>query len=220
MAAIFRLSILFLSTALFSCAAPDDTTSSASEPADSGWTSLFDGVSLANWSVTNFGGEGAVKAEQGWILLERGEDLTGITWTGPELPRSGYELELEAARLGGNDFFCGLTFPVGDGYATLILGGWGGTVVGLSSIDGRDASENETTRAVVFENGRWYAIRLRVSPTRIEAWIDGEGMVGVDTPGRVFSVRPEVRLSRPLGIASWRTRAGLRGIRFREIRFR
>ena len=34
----------------------------------------------------------------------------------------------------------------------LIVGGWGGTVVGLSSIDGMDASENETT---ITESLKW-----------------------------------------------------------------
>ena len=36
-----------------------------------------------------------------------------------------YELRLEAKRVEGGDFFCGLTFPVGKEYCTLILGGWG-----------------------------------------------------------------------------------------------
>ena len=58
---------------------------------------------------------------------------------------SDYEVTLEAMRVDGNDFFCGMTFPAGKDPCTLIVGGWGGTVVGLSSINGMDASENETT---------------------------------------------------------------------------
>ena len=38
-----------------------------------------------------------------------------------------------------------------------------GGVVGLSSIGGFDASENETTQFVEFKNGQWYKIRLRVT---------------------------------------------------------
>ena len=51
--------------------------------------------------------------------------MTGITWTN-EMPRMGYEISLEAMRVEGSDFFCGLTFPVGKDYLSLIVGGWGG----------------------------------------------------------------------------------------------
>jgi len=77
------------------------------------------------------------------VLLGKGH-LTGITWTG-EFPKSGYEIRFEAARLEGNDFFAGITFPVKDSFCSWINGGWGGTVVGLSSLDGDDASENDTS---------------------------------------------------------------------------
>ena len=75
-------------------------------------------------------------------------------------------------RVDGIDFFCGLTFPVADSHASFIVGGWGGTVVGISSIDGMDASENATTKYVKFQLKRWYKIRIRVTPTSIQAWID------------------------------------------------
>ena len=47
-------------------------------------------------------------------------------------------------------------------------------MVGLSSIDGADASMNETTSNRKFELGRWYVLRLRVTPSAITAWIDDE----------------------------------------------
>ena len=84
--------------------------------------------------------------------------MTGITWTG-EFPRSNYEVRFEAARLQGNDFFASLTFPVEDSFVTWVTGGWGGDIVGISSIDGWDASDNETRTYFNFENGRWYAMR-------------------------------------------------------------
>jgi 3-keto-disaccharide hydrolase len=183
---------------------------------DGAWRELFDGKNLDGWTATNFGGEGKVEIDAGRIVLGFGSDLTGITWKGP-LPRFDYEVKLEARREEGNDFFCGLTFPVNDSYCSLILGGWGGTVMGLSSIDGLDASENETSRLISFDLNRWYAVTLKVTQQKIEAWIDGTKIVDQELSGRKISIRPEVELSRPFGIASWRTRAGLRKMAMRKI---
>lgn len=183
---------------------------------DERWTPLFDGVSLDGWEQTSFGGEGPVRVRDGMIVLGFGDSLTGITWT-RDVPRMNFEIALEAVRLSGNDFFCGLTFPVADSYCSFIVGGWGGTTVGLSSLDGMDASENETTREIRFEDGRWYGIRVAVRPHDIRAWLDDEEVVNVATAGRQIDIRPEVEPSIPLGIASFRTRAGLRNIRMRRI---
>ena len=179
-----------------------------------GWTSLFDGKTLGRWEQTSFGGEGPVRVHDGAIVLDMGDPLTGVTWTGEALPPQ-YELALEASRLAGSDFFCGLTFPVGRSHCSLILGGWGGGTVGLSSIDGRDASENETTREMRFADRRWYAVRVHVTATHIRARLDDQPIVDVATAGRRIGIRPEVDPSRPLGIASFRTRAAIRGIRLR-----
>jgi hypothetical protein len=181
------------------------------------WQPLFDGRTLANWKPTQFGGEGAVKIENGAIILETGNDLTGITWTGPPLPTTNYELALQAMRIAGSDFFAGITFPVADSFCSLILGGWGGTVVGLSSIDGDDASENDTTQSITFEAGRWYDVRIRVTPAKIQAWLDGRQIVDQEITGRKIDTRIEVDLSQPLGVASWRTKSAVRNIRLKRL---
>lgn len=173
--------------------------------------SLFDGKTLGQWKITDFGGQGEVYVKDGSIYLEMGNDLTGINWTGP-LVRMNYEINLEAMRVDGSDFFCGLTFPVGDKPCSLILGGWGGQVCGLSNIDYYDAANNETTRIISLENGKWYRVRLHVTPGKIEAWLDDEELVNIETTGRHIDIRPEVDLSQPLGIASWRTTAAIRNI--------
>ena len=180
------------------------------------WTPLFDGARLGKWEQTSFGGEGPVSVVDGAIVLAMGDPLTGVTWTGEALPPA-YEIALEAARLAGSDFFCALTFPVGTSHCSLILGGWGGTTVGLSSIDGLDASENETTRDMRFEDKRWYRVRVAVTATHIRAWLDDQPIVEVTITGRRIGIRPEVDASRPLGIASYRTRAGVRAIRVRKL---
>lgn len=181
-----------------------------------GWQSLFDGESLSGWKSTNFGGEGEVSVQDGSLMLDFGSSMTGVTLT-REFPKTNYEIRLEAMRVDGRDFFCGITFPVVDSHCSFIVGGWGGAVVGLSSIDGKDASENETTKFMKFENGRWYKFRIQVTPEHIAAWIDDKPVVDQNIEGRKITTRLEVNLSKPLGFASYETRAALRKIEYRTL---
>jgi Domain of Unknown Function (DUF1080) len=199
---------------LSSLAAADLAQTTGDERA---WRPLFDGKTLTNWQSTKFIGEGGVTVENGQIILEAGRNLTGITWIGPELPATNYEIALQAMRVDGSDFFAGVTFPVADSFCSLILGGWGGTVVGLSSINGMDASENETSQSIQFESGRWYNIRIRVTPAKIEAWLDERQIINQDLKGNKIDTRFEVEPSRPLGVASWRTKSALRDVRLRRL---
>ncbi|NWG13872.1 MAG: DUF1080 domain-containing protein [Acidobacteria bacterium] len=182
-----------------------------------GWRPLFDGKTLQGWKSTDFGGQGDVTVKNGQIILERGNPLTGITWTGGDIPRMNYEISLEAMRLNGSDFFVGLTFPVANSHCSLILGGWGGSVVGLSSLDGMDASENETSTVINFADNRWYRVRVKVTPEKIVAWLDDKVIVDADTRGRQISVRVEVLPSQPLGVASYVTESALRDIKVRKL---
>src|SRR5436190_18325338 len=121
-------------------------------------------------------------------------------------------------KVDGGDFFCGLTFPVKDAFCTWIIGGWGGGVVGLSSIDGLDASENETTKYMKFDSRHWYRLRLRVTKEKIEAWIDDEKLVDQSIVDRRISVRPgDIELSKPFGLATWQTTGALRDIKVRRL---
>ena len=101
-------------------------------------TSLFDGKTLAGWKKSVFGGEGDVEVKDGTIVMQAGSPMTGITWTG-KYPKMNYEISLQAKRVDGSDFFCGLTFPVGESPCSFIVGGWGGGVIGLSNLNGFDA---------------------------------------------------------------------------------
>lgn len=176
---------------------------------------LFDGKTLEGWKESDFAGKGEVKVVDGKLSLGMGL-MTGITWTN-EIPRMDYEVSLEAMRVEGSDFFCGLTFPVATNPCSLIVGGWGGGLVGLSSLDGEDAANNETTHFMNFENQRWYKIRLRVEPEKIQAWIDEEKVIDVNIKDRRISIRFEVEPSVPFGIATWSTAAALRHLKVRKL---
>jgi hypothetical protein len=187
--------------------------STAADPAvESDGSSLFDGKTLNGWEVTNFGPQGAVYVSGGELILSMGDGCTGVTYT-KEFPEMNYKVTLDAKRVSGNDFFCGMTFPVGLEPCTLIVGGWGGTVVGLSSIDGYDAAENETTTTMVFEKDQWYNICLVVKNDSIKAYINNELMVDFYKGSKHLSVRPEVELSRPFGIATWHTTGAIKNIK-------
>jgi len=188
-----------------------------SPPVGAGWRALFDGQSLAGWQVTDFQEGGKVEVRDGLLVFHRGDPFVGVNYTN-ELPTVNYEVSLEAMIVAGSDFFCGLTFPVKNSFCSFIVGGWGGSVVGLSSLDGADASENETTQYVSFQTGRWYHLRLRVTEHKIEAWIEQKKVVNVNITGRKVSLRiGEILLSKPFGIASYSTDAAYRDLRLRAV---
>lgn len=194
--------------------AADEATPAAKTPE---WKSLFDGKTLKNWKSSEFGGEGDVEVKDGMIVMQQGSEMTGVTWTGGDLPKNNYEISLMAQRIDGSDFFCGLTFQIKEDPCSFIVGGWGGGVVGISSLDGLDAANNETARYESFEKGRWYKIRMRVTDKGLMGWIDEKQVVGVETKGRTISIRHEVELSRPLGISCYSTVSGLKDIKIREL---
>ncbi|MBN1815960.1 MAG: PQQ-binding-like beta-propeller repeat protein [Sedimentisphaerales bacterium] len=181
-----------------------------------GQMTLFDGQSLGFWTETPFLGHKEVVVRDGAIVMNRGNDMTGITWTGP-LIRQDYEITLQAMRVEGEDFFCGLTFPVGRYPCTLVCGGWGGMLVGLSNIDYFDAANNETATSFDFKKGQWYDIRLRVTLDRIQAWINDEPLVNIRITGRNMGVRFEVEMARPLGVSTWQTTGAVRNIQVKRI---
>jgi hypothetical protein len=179
-------------------------------------TFLFDGKTLNGWEISDFGPQGPVYVSGGEIILGMGEGCTGITWK-RDFPETDYKVTLEAKRISGNDFFCGMTFPAGKYPCTLIVGGWGGATVGLSCINRLDASENETTKLMSFEKDRWYRICLIVKEDTIKALIDDEVVVDFAIGDKKLSIRPEVELSKPFGITSWTTTAALKNIRVEKI---
>jgi len=180
------------------------------------WTDLFDGKGLGSLVPTSFGGEGEVRVEDGALILPFGSPLTGVTYTGA-FPTRDYEIECRAARLSGSDFFCALTFPVKDQHASLVLGGWGGTLTGLSCVDGADAADNPTRRFLHFETGRDYLLRIRVGSGRLRCFLDEELIVDLILAEHEFSLRPEVELTRPLGLSTYLTTGRVSVLRYRRL---
>lgn len=180
---------------------------------------LFDGKELGAWQVTRFGGEGEVFVnEEGFLEFGFGAIMTGVHWGGQVPAVSNYEITLDAMKLDGNDFFCALTFPVANSHASFVIGGWGGGVVGLSSVDDLDASENETMNIEGFEKNKWHTVRVRVTDQKIEAWIDEDQKVDLELAGRKISLRPgDIELSVPIGIANFQTRSQFRNIVWRDL---
>jgi hypothetical protein len=180
------------------------------------WKKLFDGRTLAGWKVPKLGGEGRVHVENGAIVLEQGGQMTAIAYTG-DVPDNNYEVSLEGRRLEGSDFFCTTTFRVGDKPCTLVVGGWGGSLVGLSNVDGHDASENPTMTQMTFEEKRWYRVRIRVTDAAIEAWIGDRQVVKQPRKDHRFNIRMECDECRPLGICTWSTKGEVRDIQIRRL---
>ena len=178
---------------------------------------LFDGKSLKNWKKTSFGGEGEVTVEKGLLILERGEPLTGVTWTGDALPKTNYEVTLEAKLIEGFDFFCGIGFPVGETSASFVAGGWGGSVCGISTIDGDAAIDNNTCTVQTFKKDQWYEFCLRVTPENIEVWLGDEQIVDVKVKDHKIAIHPSMEPSVPFGLTSYMTTAAYRNVKLRKL---
>jgi len=180
---------------------------------------LFDGKTLDGWKQSNFAGGGEVTVENGQLIIHKGESLSGVSWKDADkLPKDNYEISLQAMKLKGDDFFCGLTFPVRDSHASFICGGWAGTVVGVSSINNQDASENETTTYKKFEPNKWYKIRVRVARGKIECWIDDEQVVDLELKDKRISTRIESDASRPLGISTYQVTSAIKDVQLKRIK--
>ncbi|WP_436715344.1 family 16 glycoside hydrolase [Roseiconus lacunae] len=217
-----------------SSAASEESKPSSKETAtakdNQHWISLND-----HWEPCEFGGDGEITMKDGLIKMEFGQPLTGVRWSGPfegeekkasaetkkkqppVLPRDNYEVRWECRRDRGVDFVCAYTFPVGKEVASLVMGGWGGGVTGISSIDGHDASDNETTMFKAYDDERWYKARVRVEKAQITVWIDEVKMFDVPRKDRKFDIRFEMDPCTPMGIANFECDSQFRNLAIRRL---
>lgn len=171
---------------------------------------------MTEWAMADFSGSAGIHVLNDILIIETGNDMSGVLWQG-DVPKMDYEITLDAMRLSGNDFFCGLTAPWGESSFSLIVGGWGGTCIGISSLDWLDAYNNETARFRSLESHRWYPVKLRATGGRIQAWVDKEQLVDVEVGDRDVDIRWEMAPVQPLGIATWRTTGAFRKFRLTPL---
>lgn len=202
----FFLLVLLLS----GCGPPKDQKIAAKR-----WT-LFEAALIEHWQDAKIEGGGEVKREVDGFTLKEGAPMTGNvfpTWKQDGLPLINYRITYEAMRVSGNDFFGSVTFPVGssDSCVTFVLGGWGGTQVGISSIDGADASQNPTGSSQRFENGRWYRIRIEVQEELLRVWLEDRPLVSFNPKGRQLHLRgADIAKCVPFGFATFGTEGRVR----------
>lgn len=216
--------IAFVACLFFDVTAADEAKTApkkVKKPTDLGEPiKIFDGKTLKDWLVIDtfdFMDHGKVEVKDGVLKLQKGQPATGVSYK-KKLPKSNFEISFKGRRVEGSDFFCGITFPVKESYCTLILGGWGGSLVGLSNIDDFSAAENETTQVVQFKNGKWYDVRIRVMDEFIRIWIDKKKIIDVETKNRKFSIWWEQEPVRPLGIVSWFSSGELKDLTFHKVK--
>jgi hypothetical protein len=178
---------------------------------------LFNSKNLDGWEQSHFGTQGEALVRDGQIILSHSDGCTGVTWLG-EFPKIDYEISLEAKRISGADFFCSVTFPVNEQFCTLIVGGWGNMVVGLSNVDGMDALRNVTNILGVFKNDQWYIVRLRVTAEKIEAWIDDEKYVDFEHQKHTLTIRPMMEVATPFGISAWESVASIKKVQLKNFK--
>lgn len=193
----------------------------AEEAAKTEALALFDGKSLEAWEPVDIGGSGTVEVEEGEMILSQGESLTGAVYKKSDtLPVKDYEITLEAMRLAGVDFFVGLTFPVRDHktHLTLVMGGWGGSVTGISSIDGLDASENNTGSFQRFEDNKWYKVKLRVTEKELKVSINDKEVIDADIVDKKLGLRPGPMESfAGLSLTTFQTTAAIRNVKLTPL---
>jgi len=216
---LFSTTALLLLSFLVSCGAQETKADKAAPaPTKKQGKALFDGKSLKGWKKIDFGGTGDIEVDDGEIILYTGELLTGLKWDGEVPYKTNYEISLDAMRIDGVDFFCALTFPIAGAHSTFVVGGWGGSLVGISSIDDMDASENSTGSVQKLEDKQWYKLRVRVTDTRLDAWIDEKQVVKLLHTGRRMGMRfGEIEECVPIGIATFQTKAAIKNIRIKSV---
>ena len=91
------------------------------------------------------------------------------------------------------------------------LSALGGAVL----VDGRKLEAGEP---LIVESG---PDPLRVDgkplPGRLEAWLENEQIVNIDTSGKIISTRGEVDLNKPFGFASYQSTAAVRNVKIHAV---
>ena len=180
------------------------------------------GSELKDWKVVEeMKQHGPVTLKDGVLALGIGQPMTGVVYTGKaELPVKDYEVSFEARRIEGDDFFAALTVPVrnAESFVTFVIGGWGGTCVGISCIQFQSADENQTTNWIEFEMKKWYRFRMQVRDNRLKGFVDDKEIFDADTTDKKLSLRfGEIEYCKPLGLATFRTQGEIKNLTIKPL---
>lgn len=181
---------------------------------------LFNGKDLTGWRKADLSTSGEVKAlPNGIIECGIGHSLSGIVYTN-KFPTMNYELSIEGMRKEGSDFFIALTIPVETSFCTVIIGGWGGGLCGISSFDGNDAANNQWGEGLLLKDNEWYNLKVRVTPGVIQIALNKDlytARVEFDDCKRLSLRYGEIEETVPLGLATYETKALWRNFTMTEI---
>ena len=200
---------------LLLCLSSCEEKKSAAPPKVARWD-LFSPALIQKWDEAKMINSGGIVREADGFTLKDGGPMTGIvfpSWLKDGMPVADYAINYEAIRVSGSDFFGSVTFPVRDEntFVTFVLGGWGGSQVGISCIDGYDASENTTGSSQRFENGKWYRVRIEVRAKELRVLLDGRPIILTNITGRTLNLRGgEIDKCVPFGVATYGTAGRVR----------
>jgi hypothetical protein len=90
-----------------------------------------------------------------------------------------------------------------------------------------DASENETSTAASFDDGKWYVFRVAVTGERIKVFVEEttkenkvktEKVIDLEVGEKKISLRDETTEYKPLGICTWTSEGWIRNIQYRKLK--
>lgn len=185
-----------------------------------GQINLFNGKDLTGWKRAEIIDNGEIKVlPNGIVECGVGRPISGIAYTN-KFPTMNYELSLEAMRVEGDDFFIALTIPVEKSFCTVIIGGWGGGLCGLSSYDGGDAANNQWAQGLTLKNNQWYKLVVRVTTCVLQISLDKDlytARVEFDDSRRLSLRFGDMEKTTPLGLATYETKAHWRNFTMTPI---
>jgi hypothetical protein len=185
---------------------------------------LLSGDLASSWASAGIEGDVGFEIASEELNQPASRPMSGARferWREQKMPVVDYTIEYEAMRVEGTDFFGTVTFPVRslETCASLVVGGWGGALVGISCIDTYDASENTTRSEQKIENGKWYHFRIEVRAEEIKVWMDGRIVVNTSISGRKVSLRSgDIGKCAPFGFATYLSTGKVRGVLITKLR--
>ena len=76
---------------------------------------------------------------------------------------------------------------------------------------------SEAAVSMSFEEERWYSVCLRVTPKRVEAWIDKKQVIDHERDNHEFSIYEQLQPITSLGFFTWSTYGKLRNVTIHRL---